>query len=136
MIRCPRCGLKGRAVREITLKALLRGPALARRSADRHLFCAQKSCPVVYFAAGEEFTVADVATPVFQKEPPGNRLVCPCFDVTEEDIRRELDASGHSSAQERIADLVKAGRCACEMRNPQGTCCLGNIAMIMKSASS
>jgi hypothetical protein len=133
---CPRCGLKGSAVQEITLKALLRGAALARRCADRHLFCPQESCAVVYFAAGEEFTVADVAAPVFQKQPPGNRLICPCFDVTEDDIRQELAETGHCTAQKRIMELVKIGSCACELRNPQGTCCLGNIAMVVKSASS
>jgi hypothetical protein len=22
---------------------------------------------------------------------------------------------------------IKAGQCACDLRNPQGTCCLGNV---------
>jgi hypothetical protein len=64
---------------------------------------------------------------VFQKEPPGTRTVCYCFAVREQDIRRELVETGHSSASERITALVRADRCACEVKNPQGSCCLGNV---------
>jgi hypothetical protein len=27
---------------------------------------------------------------------------------------------------------VKAGNCACEVRNPQGSCCLGNVQATVK----
>ena len=30
--------------------------------------------------------------------------------------------------------LVAADRCACEVKNPQGSCCLGNVAEATKSA--
>lgn len=115
-------------VPEITLKALLRGEALERRAENVHRFCPEAGCPVVYFGHRESFTVEDVTAPVFQKNPVGRRLVCHCFDVTEEAIRRELAETGQSAVQKRITALVKDGRCACEVRNPQGTCCLGNLA--------
>lgn len=129
---CPRCGRKGRAIQEVTLKALLRSPALERHTEDKHRFCPEARCPVVYFGTTEIFMVEDVAAPVFQKEPPGERLICHCFDVTEKAIRKELEESGQSTAQKRITALVKGGRCACELRNPEGTCCLGNIAMAVQ----
>jgi hypothetical protein len=69
--------------------------------------------------------------PVFQKEPAGKRTVCYCFDVTEPDVRREIHETGNSTAAERITDLVKAERCACEVRNPQGVCCLGNVTTVV-----
>ena len=125
---CPRCRQKGRPVDGITVKALLRASALELRAETAHRFCPTAQCPVVYFGGSEIFTVKDIAVPVFQKEPPGNRLVCHCFDVTEKEIRQELAETGQSTVQKRITALVKAGRCACELRNPQGTCCLGNIA--------
>lgn len=130
--KCPRCGTVGRTVARITLKALLRPQALMRLSAVEHRFCTTPDCPVVYFGRDEIFERGDLTTPVFQKEPPGARLVCHCFGVTEDDIRREIIETGRSSATERITALVKEERCACEVKNPQGSCCLGNIAAATK----
>jgi hypothetical protein len=34
-----------------------------------------------------------------------------------------------------VADVttgIKAGQCACEIRNPQGSCCLGNVRKVVK----
>lgn len=124
---CPECRRPGRKVERITLKALLRPEALARLSASEHRFCTTPSCRVVYFGRDEVFGREDLLVPVFQKEAAEERTVCYCFAVTEADIRREVERSGRSTASERIGALVKADRCACEVRNPQGTCCLGNV---------
>lgn len=134
--RCPGCGHVGRKLGRITLKALLRPEALARLSAPEHRFCASASCRVVYFGIGEVFLRQDVLVPVFQKEPAGGRTVCYCFAVSEDDIRREIEAANRSTAVERITGLVRSGRCACELRNPQGTCCLGNVTRVAKTARS
>lgn len=132
--RCPDCGRVGRKLDRITLKALLRPEALARLKPPEHRFCPSVSCRVVYFGRGEVFRREDVLVPVFQKEPTGDRTVCYCFAVSEGDIRREVEASGRSTALERITELVKAERCACEVRNPQGACCLGNVAAVVQAA--
>lgn len=126
--RCPNCGEPGRLVDRITVKAMLRPKALMRLSAPEHRFCSTRGCPVVYFGVEEVFTGAEVDVPVFQKEPAGARIVCYCFAIGERDIRRELIETGRSTAGERITALVKAERCACEVKNPQGSCCLGNVA--------
>jgi hypothetical protein len=107
-----------------------------RLSAPEHRFCPAPECPVVYLGAGEVFQREDVGVPVFQKEPEGQRLVCYCFGISEGDIRRELAEAGRSTAGDRVAALVKAERCACEVKNPQGTCCLGNIAAATKAAKA
>lgn len=131
--RCPSCRQAGRTVEPITVKALLRPDALARLSAAAHRFCPTPSCPVVYFGDDEAFHRADLAVPVFQKEQPGNRTVCYCFAVSEADLRREIAGTGESTAARRIADHVRAGRCACEIKNPQGSCCLGNVTAAEKA---
>ena len=131
---CPACGRVGRGVDRITVKAMLRPAALARLADSEYRFCTTPSCPVVYFAHAEHFRTAEVGVPVFQKEPPGARTVCYCFAVTEGDVGQELARSGRSTAVERISTLVKAGRCACEIKNPQGSCCLGNVAAVIRSA--
>lgn len=131
---CPSCGHNGRDVEEITLKALLQPEALARLGESAHRFCPSAECPVVYFGRQEAFCKVGVVAPVFQKEAPGDRIVCHCFGIDEATIRQEIEASGLSPSAERIKVLVQAGRCACELRNPQGTCCLGNVAVVVASA--
>ncbi len=134
--RCPECGHAGRKVQQITLKALLRPAALERLSEREHRFCATPTCPVVYFGGDTAFLREEVLVPVFEKEPEGARTVCYCFAVCEGQIRREVEASGRSAAADRIKALVRAERCACEVRNPQGSCCLGNVTSVAKAASS
>jgi hypothetical protein len=95
-------------------------------------FCATATCGVVYFAPESVFRIEDVVVPVFQKEPEGERTVCYCFAITESDLRREMVEKGSSTAADRITALVKADRCACEVRNPQGTCCLGNVTAAVR----
>lgn len=104
-----------------------------RLMTSAYLFCPTATCEVVYFAAESSFRRQDVGVPVFQKEPAGERTVCYCFALTESDLRREIDQSATATAVERITALVKADRCACEMKNPQGTCCLGNVTTLVKS---
>ena len=133
---CPACGRVGRTVDLITVKAMLEPEALARLADPEYRFCATPDCPVVYFGVIERFRIDDVAVAVFQKEPPGARTVCYCFGVTEADIEAELAASGRSTAVERISALVKAERCACEVKNPQGTCCLANVAALVRAAEA
>ena len=123
---CPECRRPGRDVGRITLKALLLPQALKRLSAPEHRFCSTPECPVVYFGHGEVLVREDLSVPVFQKEPAGARTVCYCFAITERDIRRELAESGRSTVSERVTELVKAERCACEVKNTQGSCCLGS----------
>jgi hypothetical protein len=124
----------GRA--RITVKAMLRPEALMRLSAPEHRFCPTQECPVVYFGLEEVFQRGEILVPVFQKEPAGDRTICYCFAVSEGDIRRELVEQGLSTAGDRITALVKAERCACEIRNPQGSCCLGNVATATRAAKT
>ncbi len=134
--RCPGCDAKSRPVDRITLKALLRPEALARMSPGAYRFCGTPECSIVYFRPDSTFERGDLAVPVFQKERPGTRTVCYCLAITEEDIARELTERGRSSATERVTQLVKDERCACEVRNPQGTCCLGNVASAMTALAA
>jgi len=134
--RCADCGQPGRMVDPITVKALLRPEALTRLSAPAHRFCPTASCAVVYFGEGEAFDREDLTVPVFQKEPAGDRTVCYCFAITEADLRREIADTGRSTAAQGITAHVKAGRCACEIKNPQGNCCLGNVAAVVKALAA
>ena len=57
----------------------------------------------------------------------GARLVCYCFEESEEKIRAELRDHGRSRAVERVRARIAARECACEVKNPRGVCCLGDL---------
>jgi hypothetical protein len=133
---CPRSGTRGHAVDLNTVKALLTFTALARITGSPHRFCPDPACEIVYFSPGDTYTVRDLRVPVWQKEPGGARLVCYCFGENEADIRCEIEEHGTSQAVERVREHITAGRCACEVRNPRGVCCLGDlIAAVNRMAS-
>jgi len=46
--------------------------------------------------------------------------------------RAEIRATGQCTAPGRIAAEMKADRCACEIRNPQGSCCFANVTAAVK----
>lgn len=135
--RCPRCGAKGSSVDAITLKALLSGEGLSRGVPAAPRFCGTPRCPVVYFdnAHPAVFEEALVTVAVHAKHlEDGSVPVCYCFGHTPETIRHELASTGRSNASKTIAAEVKAGHCACEVKNPKGTCCLGDVSRVERSA--
>lgn len=126
---CPASRTRGRPVDLLTVKALLTETSLGRLANVAHRFCPDPSCDVVYFDAdGATYGKRDLRVPVWQKEPFGDRTVCYCFGVSEAGIRAEILATGRSEATERVRAHIAAGRCACEVRNPRGVCCLGDVA--------
>lgn len=131
--RCPVSGTRGIPVQLDTVKALLTETALRALEPGSYRFCADPSCDVVYFDdAGHNLRAGDVRVPVWQKGPFGARMVCYCFGENEADIRREIEREGRSRAVERVTAHIQAGRCACEVRNPRGTCCLGDVRAAVK----
>lgn len=130
---CPVSGTPGRPVELQTVKALLTTWALARVTRSVHRFCPDPTCPVVYFtAAGDTYVTADLRVPVWQKEPPGGRMLCYCFGENEAGICNEIRETGTSQVTERVRAHVEAGRCACEVRNPRGACCLGDVTAAVR----
>jgi hypothetical protein len=133
MLSCPVSRTRGKAVELQTVKALLTEHALRRVTGSEHRFCPEPDCEVVYFDAdGNVFTKADLKVPVWQKEPFGDRTVYYCFGENERSIRIETEQLGRSEAVERVRRHIEAGRCACEVRNPRGTCCLGDVTAAVK----
>ena len=130
---CPRCGMNCAKVDPITLKALLTGEGLRRGVPPSPRFCATRGCPVVYFdnAVPVRFEEELVAVRVHAKHPEDDRIpVCYCFGHTPETIRAAVASSGRNVASEDVAREVKAGRCACEVKNPKGSCCLGDVSRV------
>jgi hypothetical protein len=135
---CPECGNRGRTVGQITLKALLCPPALARLEPLAYLVCGARQCPIVYFSADgmSRFTKADLKIRIGHKETSDPIPICYCFGHTRESILEEIRRTGQSTAAKRIAEQIRAGRCGCEVTNPAGTCCLGEINHAVKAGKA
>lgn len=127
---CPECGEKGSRVDPITLKALLTSDSLRRGVPPNPRFCANPLCTIVYFdvIVPVTFQQPDLTVAVHAKKPLDDSVpVCYCFDHTPASIRAEITRGGNSTAFATISSEVKAGHCACEVRNPKGDCCLGDV---------
>ncbi len=138
--QCPACGALGKPVARITLGTLLkpeRRPQIPPRQ-EEFCFCRTPTCDVVYFLPGKPlFRQGDLSVAVGLKEPANlTAPVCYCFGWTPQKIRAEIEATGQSTAIDQIKAQVKAGNCYCEVTNPQGSCCLGNVAKAVQEATA
>ncbi|MCH8200842.1 MAG: hypothetical protein IIB85_02845 [Chloroflexi bacterium] len=135
---CPSCQQEGKSLDTVTLKSLLTVPLTELRAVE-YRFCRTPDCPTVYYGADgeQQFGEDDICEQVHQKHPASDDvLVCYCFRHSPATIRAELSQTGHSSAVERITAGIKADQCACEIRNPQGSCCLGNVRAVVERVAA
>lgn len=136
-ILCNQCGREGQPVDQTTVQALLKTEARGEVRSKEYVFCETPACPVVYYAAdGTQFRKEQVRVRVGLKETEDPVPVCYCFGVTERMIHEETQGTGRSSASARIRAEVKAGNCRCEIENPSGRCCLGEVIRAEKQATA
>ena len=123
---CPVCQHQGKSVPLITLKAMLTPSVLSILDpSSSYSFCPNSACEVVYFSHEQVFNKDTVKVPVYQKDEGSEVPVCYCFGWTRQ---RLIQAIRHKeNPAQRISEQVKANRCGCEVNNPQGSCCLGNV---------
>lgn len=130
---CPVSGTRGKAVPLITLKALLTPLALARLTPEGAFrFCPDPTCDVVYFSAAQTYRMEDLKVPVFQKDQAPGVPVCFCFGHTRADLSAAAASGTGQALEASIRAHVQAGRCGCEINNPQGKCCLGNVVTVLR----
>lgn len=153
-VTCPQCQQKAKSVGEVTLGALLNDdvatafPAAGdsccgdtgchSKSESGWRFCASPGCDVVYFSEDGQsvFNRNAVKVPVGVKETTGDRPLCYCFGHSIASIKRELTATGQSTALNDIRAKMKDPGCRCEVENPSGNCCLGSVANGIKVAQA
>ncbi len=136
VLPCPACGSRSKRVEILTVKSLVRHLPFEMAPAQ-YCFCEEFSCDVVYFPSNPEapiFRRGDLLVRVGAKENSDNGLVCYCFGITRKDVGDEIQQTGKSTVPERIKAEVQAGNCACEVKNPSGKCCLGNITRAVKDS--
>jgi len=132
---CPACGVEGRAVKPVTLRSLLQPHLHLQVEDEVYHFCANPDCALVYYNANDTqtFVRGDLAVRVGVKERCAPRPLCYCFGHSAESIREEWVRTGKSTVLDSIKAEVKAGNCHCEVTNPSGGCCLGDIAKELKA---
>src|SRR5712692_1743414 len=127
--RCPRCAEKGRFVSLATVGSMAKTEVEASKlGRETYQLCRTPDCPVVYFAPGIAIEKTELRVPVNFKEKSYDGPVCYCFSHTVASIRAEIQSKGRSMAPAIITREIRAGRCACEVKNPAGTCCLGDVS--------
>lgn len=135
---CLGCRGGGRTVEHRTMLQTLKPDRFERLANLEFNFCQDSSCPIVYYSTDGtvEFTTNDLREKVglkMQGDPSAR--VCYCFGYTEGMITDELKATGQTTIPKKITELTKTGMCACEVRNPAGVCCLGNVNKVVKRLS-
>ncbi len=127
---CPVNGARSKQVDMLTVKSLVRWLPMGMLN-TQYYFCDASDCDVVYFALEVEapmFRRDDLVVRVGAKETADPIPVCYCFGFTRKDIENEIVETGRSTVADRVKTEVNAGYCACEVKNPSGKCCLGDVA--------
>lgn len=126
---CDNCGKVGRIVAKQTVVHQVKSEKLPAVSDLEYRFCSSADCEVVYYSADSSvFTTDDVRELVTSKTKGDDRPLCYCFGFTEGNVRREIVLKGETTIPAQVTQFIKEKLCACGIRNPAGTCCLGEIS--------
>ena len=134
-VPCPGCGKVGSRVGGVTVESMLGSGRAAKLITAEPRFCRTRDCDVLYYGnrgCGARKQEARVRVGAKEKQDP--IPVCYCFAVTRAEIEKELAETGGCNAAARIGAEVKAGHCACEIKNPSGSCCLGEVRREIEEA--
>lgn len=131
---CSSCGADGRSVGIETVRAIAKDDVEV--ADETYLFCMTPDCPVVYFGSNKALIEkSDVRVRVGIKEIEDPIPVCYCFGFTQRDILDDAKTTGSVIILDKIRAEARAGACACEINNPSGSCCLGEVSRIVKIES-
>ncbi len=128
------CGEQSKPVSRKTVLAMLK-PEFLERALDGHYrYCGARECPIVYFEAQgtRVFTVDDLRIVVGVKTSKDPIPLCYCFGFDESHLRDEILQTGTTTIPEKISRLIREGLCACDVRNPSGLCCVGEVNRVAK----
>ncbi len=137
---CTVCGARGRPVSPFTISVMAKDKELylhpEKFTRSKYFLCESKKCNIVYFDDSGRCALdkSQVRVRVWQKEDDPEVPACYCFHNSVSSIRREILEGGSTDVVARISSEVKAENCRCEVTNPQGSCCLGNVVKAVSMA--
>jgi hypothetical protein len=108
---------------------MLKPDLLDQAMTGKYSFCSARDCPVVYFEdqSNRCFTVDELRTRVGLKVKEDPIPLCYCFGFDESHMREEISQTGETTIPATISRLIREGLCECDVRNPSGMCCLGEV---------
>jgi len=117
-IECPSCHKKAKGVLGKTFTALVKDTTKAKFDCfDGFYYCKTPSCKTIYFRGASILTQDDITVTVGLKNGAKPATLCYCFEWTKEkDIKAKMENPG----------------CSCEVLNPSGGCCLGDVGKAIK----
>lgn len=84
-----------------------------------YYYCADDNCDVVYFGEdGQTIHKHELRTQESEMQKFNEVMLCYCFGVS------MRDAKSNPAIKAFVIQHTKLGNCACEARNPSGSCCL------------
>jgi hypothetical protein len=124
-----------RKVPPITVESLVKPEFHGDLPPGEFYFCPQRECGTVYFGrGGGEIRKDQLTVGVWQKEEPDDTPVCYCFGYSARDIMEDARRNSPAEIPLIVRDKIRAGLCECDVKNPEGVCCLGNVAYWVKQS--
>ena len=119
----------GKPVGRETVEALIKPEHKNSLPPTQYYFCDSPECDIVYVSeSGNEFITKDqLSVRVGIKEKDDPIPLCYCFDFDRKEIWDDIRRTGKTDIPKLITRRVKAGECRCQVTNPRGSCCLGDI---------
>jgi len=129
-------GKKGQSVPSETLRHLINKARRSEIKGTGYYFCKTADCDTVYYhpESGQTFEKTALIVRVGLKETEDPVWVCYCFDISKKMIWEGIESTGRFTSGNRIRQEVANGNCECEIKNPSGRCCLGEVLAAEKKA--
>ncbi|MCH7732286.1 MAG: hypothetical protein IIB44_07185 [Candidatus Marinimicrobia bacterium] len=126
---CPICGEKGRPVKAQTIRSLTKRDWENYHLIGNGFYCTNPGDSTVYYFSTMDAVVKkdDVVDRVGIKETEEPIFVCYCFRHTKSKIISDFKEHGYSTIEKEVRQKVNDKLCSCEVTNPSGRCCLGDI---------
>ncbi len=135
---CPMNEQVVKTVGRITVETLVKPEIKSQLLPQPYYFCNAPDCDTVYVSAlGEHLITKDqLSVRVGIKEQEDPSPICYCFNYDRQAIQADFRNMGSTEIPKIITARVKAGECQCELTNPSGTCCLGDVSRAVKQAEA
>ena len=135
---CPGNGKVCKPVPRITVESLIRPEHKHSLAATPYYFCDSPDCDIVYVPACAEPVIAKNALRVRVgiKEKVDPIPLCYCFGFDKGAIFGDIRSKGTTDIPKIITQRIKAGECRCEVTNPSGNCCLGDVYKAVMQAQA
>jgi len=121
---CPKCKSKGKQVSKDSMLHHVDDISYIKEQFDYYI-CKNALCEVVYFNILNEYLYTHLNKEVGYKSfSTSNANICYCYNIKKQDLNEHTIGI--------IETKMDEYPCACEVRNPYGSCCRKEIKKLMK----